>query len=207
MKVMKTMTTPASAPLRTIVITMLLPLVAGTHTWAQTLDGRTKGELVPLNIQVTISRYAGDEVVSSLPYMLSVTADEQPRESRLNMGADIPIVSIAPVMGADGKPLPGMSTGGGPFEYRAVGVIIECIVTRVAEDRYQVRINFEESSVYGDEQPRVQNFRPTGIPVLRSYQSSNSLLLRDGQTTQYTAATDRLTGETVRIDVTLTVSE
>ena len=190
---------------RTFTIAVLLTLVEGAHTWAETQNAITEGGLVPLNIQVNISRYDGDVMVSSLPYMLSVTAAERPRESRLNIGDDIPVVSIAPMVDADGKPLPGMPTGGGPFEYGAIGVIIECIVTRVAEDRYEVRINFEESSVYGEEQPPGQDFRPTGIPVLRSFQSSNSLLLRDGQTTQYTAATDRLTGETVRLDVTLTV--
>ena len=199
------MTTPT--PFKTFTIAVLLTLVAGAHTWAQAQNTTTEGELVPLNIQVTISRYNGDEVVSSLPYMFLVTADEQPRDSSLRMGADIPVLSIAQVVGADGEPLPGMPKGGGPFEYRPVGVNIDCITMRVAEDLYQIRINIEESSVYTGEQAPVADFRPTGIPVLRSFQSSNSLLLRDGQSTQYTAAFDRLSGESVRIDVTLTVLE
>ena len=74
---------------RTFTIAVLFTLVAGAHTWAETQDAATEGGLVPLNIQVNISRYDGDVVISSLPYMLSVTADERPRESRLNIGADM----------------------------------------------------------------------------------------------------------------------
>jgi hypothetical protein len=41
--------------------------------------------------------------------------------------------------------------------------------------------------------------------ALRTFQVSNSVVLRDGQTRQFTAATDRVSGEIVRIDVTLRV--
>jgi hypothetical protein len=40
---------------------------------------------------------------------------------------------------------------------------------------------------------------------MRNFKSRNRLLLRDGQTRQYTAATDRVNGETIRIEVTLRV--
>jgi hypothetical protein len=43
------------------------------------------------------------------------------------------------------------------------------------------------------------------MPAFRNFKSRNRLLLRDGQTRQYTAATDRITGETVRIEVSLKV--
>jgi hypothetical protein len=35
--------------------------------------------------------------------------------------------------------------------------------------------------------------------------AANNLVLRDGQTRQFTAATDRVTGEVVKVDVTLRV--
>lgn len=41
--------------------------------------------------------------------------------------------------------------------------------------------------------------------VMRSYRSANTLVLRDGQTRQFTAATDRVNGEVIRSDVTLRV--
>jgi hypothetical protein len=44
-----------------------------------------------------------------------------------------------------------------------------------------------------------------GSPSFRSFRAINSMVLKDGQTAQFTTATDKVTGETVRIDVTLTV--
>lgn len=44
-----------------------------------------------------------------------------------------------------------------------------------------------------------------GVPFIRSFESSNTLVLRDGQSQRYTAAADRLSGETIRVDVMLTV--
>jgi len=41
--------------------------------------------------------------------------------------------------------------------------------------------------------------------MLRSFNSSFQVLLRDGQTNQYTSATDPVTGEVTKIDVTLNV--
>jgi hypothetical protein len=46
-----------------------------------------------------------------------------------------------------------------------------------------------------------------GSPVFRSYESRNTLLLRNGQSRQYIAATDRVSGEIVRIEVTLRVAD
>jgi hypothetical protein len=44
-----------------------------------------------------------------------------------------------------------------------------------------------------------------GSPVFRSYESRNTLLLRNGQSRQDIAATDRVSG--VRIEVTLRVAD
>jgi hypothetical protein len=44
-----------------------------------------------------------------------------------------------------------------------------------------------------------------GVPAFRTFTSSFSVLLRDGQTAQHTAATDPVSGEVLRIDVTVNV--
>jgi hypothetical protein len=41
------------------------------------------------------------------------------------------------------------------------------------------------------------------MPMFRSFNSSFQALLRDGQTTQYVSATDPVSGEVMKIDVTL----
>jgi len=42
-------------------------------------------------------------------------------------------------------------------------------------------------------------------PTIRTFTSSFSLLLKDGQTAQHTAATDPVSGEVLRVDVTLAI--
>ena len=43
------------------------------------------------------------------------------------------------------------------------------------------------------------------LPAYRSFESDNTLVLRDGQSQQYISAADRISGETIRVDVTLNV--
>jgi hypothetical protein len=44
-----------------------------------------------------------------------------------------------------------------------------------------------------------------GNPSFRSFRASDSLVLKDGQTAQFTTAVDKVSGEIVKVDVTLTV--
>jgi hypothetical protein len=44
-----------------------------------------------------------------------------------------------------------------------------------------------------------------GVPIFRTFNTGGTVFLRDGQTTQLTTAADPITGETMRVDVTLTV--
>ena len=161
---------------------------------------------VDLSVEVTISRYQGDDLVSSLPYVLSLTTDRDGRGS-LRMGAEIPVMNrpmpTNPANAAVPDPvrfLPGMS-----YTYRSVGTQIDSFARSAGGDRYKVTVIIEESSVYGEDATAMEAFRAPGVPVFRSFESSNTLVLRDGQSRQYTAAADRVTGESIRVDVALTV--
>ena len=160
------------------------------------------GAEVDLSVEVTISRYQGDELISSLPYVLSLTADPSDVGS-LRMGAEVPVLTMAVPQSADGEPVPGLH--GGPFSYRSVGTEIDSFARSLGNDRYKVTVVIEESSVYGEDATAMETFRAPGVPVFRSFESSNTLVLRDGQSRQYTAAADRVTGESIRVDVALTV--
>lgn len=61
--------------------------------------------------------------------------------------------------------------------------------------------------MYSQGQPSPQGEPPTlkDIPTFRTFTSSQTLILKDGQTTQFTTATDRVSGEVTKVDVTLTV--
>jgi hypothetical protein len=150
---------------------------------------------VPLEVQVVISRYQGEKKVSSLPYTLAVNANAGDG-TQLNIGGDVPIPMTTFTPAGDGKPSPLVS-----FQYKNIGTSINCRATSIDDGRFDLRVEIDESSVYtsGDGSKTGES------PSFRSFRSRNTLLLRDGQTRQYTAATDRVSGETIRIEVTLRV--
>ena len=152
---------------------------------------------IPLKVQVIISRFQGEKKLSSLPYTLSVNADSR---ATLRMGAKVPVMMI---MTAN---MPKDVPQGGPIQYQDVGTDIDCYVWRAQEDgRYRLEITISDTSVYGDG-PAANDNKPTpGNPSFRSFRASDSMVLRDGQTSQFTTATDKVSGEIVKVDVTLTV--
>jgi hypothetical protein len=154
---------------------------------------------VPLEIEVVITRYDGTKKVSSLPYTLAVNANGS--EVQLNMGADVAIPSTAftPVAGGGSNVNPLTS-----YTYRSVGTGIVARATTAEDGRYDLMLNIDDSSVY------TNPAAPSGVgqlPAFRSFRSRNTLLLRDGQTREYTAATDRVSGEVVKVSVTLKIAK
>lgn len=154
---------------------------------------------VPLKVQVLISRYQGEKKISSMPYNLSINANPEghPITSRANlrMGSQVPIVSTI----LDAKGAPPLSS----YQYRDIGTNIDCTAAAMPDGRFRVEVTVDDSSIYPDEPAATAV--PKGTPSFRSFRASDSMMLKDGQTTQFTAATDKVNGETVRVDVTLTV--
>ncbi|HEY6506644.1 MAG TPA: hypothetical protein VIY56_01445 [Vicinamibacterales bacterium] len=150
------------------------------------------GPLVPLDVQVVINRYQGEKRVSSHPYSLAVNANDRSLSS-VRMGAQVPIVGSSP-----GPNFPEQ------VNYQNVGTNIDCVARTMDDGRFQVNITVEDSSVYQNIEGAVAP-SAAGRPVIRSFRSLNTLVLRDGQTRQFSAATDRVNGEVVRIEVTLRV--
>jgi hypothetical protein len=159
-----------------------------------------------LDVEIVISRYQGDKKTSSLPYALSiravhkVAASEEP-VTRLRMGGQIPVpvMSVSPDTKA---PVP----IAGPVQYRDVGTSIDGGARPLDNDTFELYISVEETAIASLTQGA--SAAPVGgPPVLRTFQASNTLVLRDGQTRQFTAASDRITGEVVRVDVTLRVAK
>jgi hypothetical protein len=95
----------------------------------------------------------------------------------------------------------------GPIQYRDVGTNIDCGVSPMQDDgRYHVVITIDDTSVYGDAPVNAAaNAPPPGNPSFRSFRAQDSMTLKDGQTAQFTTATDKVSGEIVKVDVTLTV--
>jgi len=152
---------------------------------------------MPLKIQVLVSRFQGEKKLSSLPYTLSVNAGSR---ATLRMGAKVPVMMM---MAAN---MPKDLPQGGPVQYQDVGTSIDCNVWPILDDgRFRLEITIDDSSVYGEGPNPTDNKPAPGNPSFRSFRASDSMVLRDGQTSQFTTATDKVSGEIVKVDVTLTV--
>jgi hypothetical protein len=167
----------------------------------QDLERDAMAAATPIEVEIVMSRYQGDKKVSSLPYLLTVNASDRTEETRLRMGASVPVPSMAPATGPDGKPI---TLGGfpSPVTYQDVSTEIDCRARPLGDGRFELFISVSDRALATSQEP---NATIGNLPVIRTFQSSNSIILRDGQTRQFIAAADRITGEVVRVDVTLRV--
>ncbi len=162
----------------------------------------------PLRVQVVFSKYQGERKIASLPYTLTCNAGER-APAILRMGIEVPVaVSMAKEIQQ--------------FQYKNVGTNVDCKAGQPEDGRYRLELNVEQTSIYSpadekvtpvgkdkDKQGKVSwgvtDTPLSGAPLFRSFRATFVPLLRDGQTVQYTAATDPVSGEVVKIDVTVTV--
>jgi len=160
---------------------------------------------VPIRVTVQLSRYQGEKRISNMPYIVGVMASGYgpgPKSS-LRMGVDVPVATT--IFGGDGKASPVSS-----YNYRNVGTNIDCTATfdEATPGLFQLTLTVTDSSLGLESSKRVGG-TSTGVvadvPSFRNFNSSFTALLRDGQTMQYTSATDPVTGELMKIDVTLNV--
>ena len=168
-------------------------------------EARPKVRVPPtlLRVELVVSRYQGDRKIGSAPYSLLVAASEERRSARVRMGVDVPIAVTTGISPESGK-LPATS-----YQYKNVGTNIDCW----AEDRgaglYVLNLGVENSSIYtaeGRSSGNPAEFGTTGDrPLFRSFNVTLTPVLRDGQTIQAVASTDPVSGEVVKIDVTLNV--
>jgi Flp pilus assembly secretin CpaC len=195
-------------PRALVVTAALLLTLAPARGWAQQPAKPTaKVTVTALMVEVTVSRYQGDKRISSLPYTISVTPDGNRANLRVGGEVAIPSTTFSPAKtatadaaGAEAKSTPLTS-----YSYRSIGTSIDVSATPADDDRFKVSISLEESSIYPPGEAAKNMNLVSGAPAFRSLRSSNTLTLRDGQSVDYTAATDRITGEVARISVKLTV--
>jgi hypothetical protein len=108
------------------------------------------------------------------------------------MAADVPV------------PVAGGAPNAPSYQYRSVGTNINAAAKYADEGRYNISVNVTDSQIMADV-AKGGATRTDPMPAFQSFKSNNRLVLRDGQTVQYTAATDKSSGEVVKLDVTLNV--
>ena len=167
-------------------LAVALTIAGGADVLAQSPPPEA-ADAVPLRVEVTISRHQEDEPADSRPYVLAVVAErERERGGRgvVHVDARLPASPDLPPS----------------LHHQNVGTTITCSARILSAGRYLVSVEIEESSL----DRRSVDAAPVSA-VFRSFTSENALVLRDGQSQRYAAAVDRVTGETVRVDVTLNV--
>ena len=87
---------------------------------------------------------------------------------------------------------------------RFLGTVISAAAVTADAGQFEVELQIDESSL-GTNTIDGRGSPPTEMPVFKSFKARNRILLRPGVMRQFTAATDRISGETVRIEVTLTI--
>jgi hypothetical protein len=176
---------------------MATPVHAQTD---QASEAARRADQTPLKIQVVLSRYKGDKKISSMPYVLWVTTNEGATSLRMGVQVPIPTTTFGAAASGGVNTIPISS-----YSMKNVGTNIDCSAKPgVGKDTYLVLLAVEDSSVY-TAPPQGQPQQASAPPSLRSFTSTFHILLRDGQTAQYTSATDPVSGEVLKIDATLNV--
>jgi hypothetical protein len=180
-----------------VVLLMVLPAppaVAQQKTQpAET--SRAVVEQVPLRVQVVVSRFQGEKKISSTPYTLAVVANGGGTSMR--MGIRVPVPQTV-FKGTDTPPMTS-------YNYQNVGTNIDCSARIVDAGAFKLDMTVEDTAVFVPEKDEKIASGVAGVPAFRTFTSRFDLLLRDGQTAQHTAATDPVSGEVLRVDVTLNV--
>jgi hypothetical protein len=154
----------------------------------------TLKNIVPLKVTVVFTEYDGEKKLSSLPYALFLKADDNSRfVGRVRMGVRVPIW-----------------TGGkeSAIQYQDVGSNLDCSAQAAEDGRYMLDLSLERSSIYPNSSEYPAASKPDEQPhqpLVRQFRANLALMLRDGQTTQNTIATDPLNGHIVKVEVTLNV--
>src|SRR5688572_8823769 len=167
-----------------------LVLSGADRVQAQQAGRAAEGPPVPLKVTVEISRFEGAKKTASLPFVLWVNTGSG-GHGQIQMGSEVPVPQ-ATVSNKEGTTVPVQS-----YSYRPLGTNITCEAAALADGLYRLTLNVNDSQIF-----RTTTGSQVG-PIYQNFKSINSPILRDGQSVQFAVATDKTSGEVIKLDVTL----
>ena len=188
---MNVMTRVRQSAAATVVLTVL---AVGTIAAQDKPAAPPPRVLTPLKITVVISRYQGEKKTGSLPFTLWVNANDR-RGTSLRMGGSVAVPANAMI------PPGGQAVAS--YSYREIGTKIDSTAESLDDGRFSVGLAIEDSQVFSDATKPATGMG--SLPAFQSFSSSMAVILKDGQSAQYTTATDKVSGEVIKVDVTLNV--
>jgi hypothetical protein len=183
------------------------PLVYGQGTKASDApENATAEPSTPVKLQVVLSEYDGTKKIANLVYTIPLLVPGlKPggAYSTLRIGVKVPVTT------AESK------TGDTQIQYIDVGTNIDARVAHADGGKYQADLKVDRSSLYvtaRDQDGKTVGKEwsdgeapPTTQPFVRQYRGDVAMLLREGQPSEGTVATDPLTGHVFKVEVTLSV--
>jgi hypothetical protein len=183
----------------------LTPLVWAQGTKpSEAPETSTTEPSTPVKLQVVLSEYDGTKKIANLVYTIPLLVPGlKPggAYSTLRIGVKVPVTT------ADSK------TGDTQIQYIDVGTNIDARVAHADGGKYQMELKVDRSSLYvsaRDQDGKTVGKEwsdgeapPTTQPFVRQYRGDVAMLLREGQPTEGTVATDPLTGHVFKVEVTL----
>jgi hypothetical protein len=197
------------ARIRVVRATALLTfLLAGVGSAQQPVPNSPPKPSVQAKIDVVLSRFLGEKKISSLPFTLlvEVPPDGHRGQGSIRMGIDVPIGAKTTTTTAS-NPSRNETVTNVPkttTEYKNIGTWIDCGIQHM-QDWFEVNVGVQDSSIYTPDSSGRGTPRITDPLAFRSMSFNNQLPMRDGQTLQFAMATDKISGETVKVDVTLSI--
>jgi hypothetical protein len=187
---------------QTIMLAIILFLSFGASGMAQAPPKAPEPEKVLVKVEVVLSRYDGTKKVSSLPYTLLATAGGD--NLSIRTGSQVAVASSGASVGPDNKP--------SQWQFLNVGTNIDCTVSAPENGRFKVRLNLSDTSILERQPVQITGARNVvqtiiDVPTLRNFNYTNAILLKDGETKQFVAASDKVSADVVKVDVTLTVEK
>ena len=146
---------------------------------------------IPLKVTISVSRYDGDKRTASLPFVLWVNTGGS---ASIQMGSDVPVPQTQISQSKEGTSTPVQAV-----TYRSLGTNLNVSARDLGDGLYKVNVSVQDSQVF-----RMPATGATQLgPVFQNFRSTNEPILRDGQSVQFAVATDKTSGEVIKIDVTL----
>ncbi len=158
---------------------------------------------IAYRVQVVVAEYDGATKISSLPYSVPVAVSGDPRaQGSLRVGIRVPVNT-------------GTKSGDSAVQYMDIGTNLDLRVKRVDNERYELELTLERSSLYVREENKDGKIEgrawvpgdpvPSLAPVNQQLRFNEKLLLHDGRPGETASITDPVTGHVVKVDVMLTV--
>jgi len=173
-------------------------LLVALVTPGRAQEARPAGPVLqsPVRLQVVLSTYHDEKKLTSHPYTMTIHPDgtRNTASGSIRVGSQVPITTMSR-QGGENTPL--VPT----VQYKDVGTNIDCTVTWMDEGRYRLSLAVEDSSIN-----TASGSGATGShPAFKSFRTTDSIVLRDTQSAQFSTATDKLTGDVLKVEVTVNV--